>query len=376
MFEHLKLSRWPFVVVPEPALCTFLADRHQFTKDIEALLRNLSRQNASSIHLLWSWFGAGKTHGLYYISNRAKQIQESGQCNLVTIYSEFPLNPRSFVDVYRSLALNLDSEELIHAYLEICTSISAHILEKELRQTSPDLFAALKVLSIGEPSDQDLVMRWIRAEPIPIADCRRVGISKKISSTEDASRLLIAILRMFGLCANSKNYSNSRVLWLLDELQRIDQLPARIRNEINTAIHSVFNARPTGFSILLSFSGQPTDRLPDWFSPELKDRMGPTKVLVLPPMEMLDALTFVRDILTYSRTQEEFIDDPYFPFSEHTCKILIQGIKDRGELKPRSIMQVFGSVLSEADPEIESGDIVVISPEFAMSVLSELVELD
>ena len=64
MFEHLCLKHWPFVVVPEPGFCNFIADREQFRKDIDTLLRNLSRQNASSIHPIWSWFGAGKTHTL------------------------------------------------------------------------------------------------------------------------------------------------------------------------------------------------------------------------------------------------------------------------------------------------------------------------
>ena len=73
MFDHLCLRRWPFVVVPEPSLCNFMADREQFRADLEKLLRSLSRQNASSIHPIWSWFGAGKTHTLYYLSNRPRR---------------------------------------------------------------------------------------------------------------------------------------------------------------------------------------------------------------------------------------------------------------------------------------------------------------
>ena len=223
MLDHLCLQRWPFVVVPEPALCDFIADREQFREDIEKLLRNLSRQNASSIHPMWSWFGAGKTHTLYYLSNRAAQIHKQGTSNLRTIYSEFPRNPRSFVDVYKSFAAQLDREALSEAYLEICTSSEAARHERDLLSASSDLVSALKVLVIGEPVDQDLVMRWLRAEAIPVAECRKLGISKRITSSEDSSRILIAVVRMFGLCANSQNQTNSRLIWLLDELQRIEE---------------------------------------------------------------------------------------------------------------------------------------------------------
>ena len=81
MLDHLCLQRWPFVVVPSPDLCDFIADREQFREDIEKLLRNLSRQSASSIHPIWSWFGAGKTHTLYYLSNRAPKYTAKAHKN-------------------------------------------------------------------------------------------------------------------------------------------------------------------------------------------------------------------------------------------------------------------------------------------------------
>ena len=376
MFDHLCLQRWPFVVVPEPSFCTFIADRELFQEDIEKLLRNLSRQNASSIHPVWSWFGAGKTHTLYYLANRAAQIHNQGTSHLKTIYSEFPRNPRSFVDVYKSFALRLDREALSEAYLEISTSPEAVRLEQDLLAASTDLVSALKVVVFGKPTDQDLAMRWLRAEALPVADCRRLGISMRIASSEDSSRVLIGLVRMFGLSASSQKKINSRLIWLLDELQRIDRLPPRVRDEINTGLHSTFNACPTGFSIILSFSGHPTKTLPAWFSPELKDRIGRTKVTILPPMQTDDALKFVKDILAQSRREENADVDPYFPFSENTCRIIIEDIQKHDELKPRAIMQTFNAVLQEADAQIEAGEIQFVSPELARNVLTELVHLE
>ena len=373
--NHLCLQRWPFVVVPEPAFCDFIADRELLQQDIEKLLRNLSRQNASSIHPIWSWFGAGKTHILYYLSNRATQINRDGESNLRTIYTEFPRNPRSFVDVYKSFALQLDQEVLYEAYLEICTSPEPAHHERDLLSASSDLVSALKILVIGNQPDQDVVMRWLRAEALPVAECRRLGLSKKIASSEESSRILIALVRMFGLSSYSQNRTNSRLIWLLDELQRIERLPRRVRDEINTGLHSTFNACPTGLSMVLSFSGRPTETLPEWFSSELKDRIGRTKVMILPPMQTTDALKFVRDVLAHARQPESTEMNPYFPFSEQTCRMIINDIEKNDELKPRAIMQAFNAVLLEAESKIEAKEIDVVSPELATMVLAELVQL-
>ena len=376
MLSHLCLQRWPFVVVPEPAFCDFIAGREQLREDIEKLLRNLSRQNASSIHPIWSWFGAGKTHTLYYLSNRATQLHREGKSHLQTIYSEFPRNPRSFVDVYKSFALQLDREVLSEAYLEICTSFESAHLERDLQRISSDLVSALRVLVIGNPIDQDVVMRWLRAEALPAAECRRLGISKRIASSEESSRILIALVRMFGLSANPQNQISTRLIWLIDELQRIERVPPRVRDEINTGLHSTFNACPTGFSMILSFSGRPKETLPQWFSPELKDRIGRTKVMILPPLQINDALKFIRDVLAHARAPDSRNVDPYFPFQEQTCRLIIEDIEKNDELKPRAIMQAFNAVLLEADQKIEVKEMNVIPPEFAKNVLAELVQFE
>ena len=375
MLNHLGLQRWPFAVVPEPMFCDFIADREQLQEDIEKILRNLSRQNTSSIHPMWSWFGAGKTHTLYYLSYRAAQLHKAGKSNLHTIYTEFPRNPRSFVDVYKSFALQLDQEVLYEAYLEIYTSSQSSHLERDLLSASPDLVHALRALVGGKSIDQDVAMRWIRGEALPVAECRRLGISKKIASSEESSRILTALVRLFGLSANSQNQIPTRLIWLLDELQRIERVPPRVREEINTGLHSTFNACPTGFSMVLSFSGRPEKTLPQWFSPELKDRIGRTKVMILPPMEINDALKFIRDVLAHARAPKSSNIDPYFPFTEQSCRLIIEDIQKNDELKPRAIMHSFNAVLLEADTRIEAGEMNVISPEFAKDVLAELVHL-
>lgn len=119
-FSHLGLARWPFTVVPDPAACDYLADRAQLRADIDQLLSGLRRHDTSSIHIFWAWFGAGKTHTLYYIRNQIQSFsQDSG---ITSIYTEFPRAPRGFLDVYRAFSGAVDTRLLSSAYLEIATS--------------------------------------------------------------------------------------------------------------------------------------------------------------------------------------------------------------------------------------------------------------
>ena len=98
--------------------------------------------------------------------------------------------------------------------------------------------------------------------------------------------------------------------------------------------------------------------------------------MILPPMQITDALTFVRDVLAHARPPESADIDPYFPFSEKTCRMIIEDIRQNYELKPRAIMQAFGAVLLEADAQIEAKEIQIISPECAKKVLAEQVQLE
>jgi len=161
----------------------------------------------------------------------------------------------------------LDADILINAFLEICTSPDSERLQKQMTLASPDLVNALQVMAVGEKQNQVTAVRWLRAESLPISEFRKVGISQKISSSEEATRILSALIRMLMVSAQCQGRSGARVIWLLDEFQRIERTGARTLEEINTGLHSTFNACPNGLSLFLSFSGRPqSNSLPPWFS--------------------------------------------------------------------------------------------------------------
>jgi hypothetical protein len=374
IFNHLGLMRWPFTTVPDPQYSTFIADRTQLQTDISALLTSLSRRDVSSIHLFWAWFGAGKTHTLYYLANRAAQITEQPLSNaLYTVYTEFPKSARGFVDLYRSFAAGLDMDMLIDAYLEVRTCPHSDRFQRELMLSSPDLFNALQVLAMGEQQDQITALRWLRGEALPVAQLRTIGISQKIITAENSVRTLTTLVNMFGDAARAQGRPGSLILWMLDEFQRITRTGTRVLDEINTGLHSTFNACPNGLSLFLSFSGKPQRNLPAWFSRELRDRIGRTRVMILPPMLLNEALTFVRDVLAQFRPSGFSHPSPYFPFSEDACKAIIEEVDKQSEIKPRAIMQAFSAVLEEADPKMEAKEFDIISPEFAKRALAERI---
>jgi hypothetical protein len=371
-YDHLNLTRWPFLVVPDREYCTFIADRQQLQADISSLLTTLSRRDTSSIHLFWSWYGAGKTHSLYYLANRADELNQQGQQYLLyPIYSEFPKAARSFLDLYRSLVTGLSVETLINAYLQIYTDKKSEQLRKELMLSSPDLVNALHAMTTGESQEHVTAIRWLRAESLPISEFRRIGVSLKINSSEEAIRIISALVAILAVAARLNGNLGSRVIWLLDEFQRVESTGSRALNEINAGLHSTFNACPRGLSIFFSFSGRPQPNSPPpWLNRELRDRIGQTKVIILPPMLPEEALGFVRDVFAQFRTPNFTHENLYFPFTEQTCKVIIEDIRKKGELKPRAIMEAFNAVLEVADPKIENKEMSIINPEFAKRVLA------
>ncbi|MCK4239855.1 MAG: hypothetical protein KAX33_12065, partial [Candidatus Lokiarchaeota archaeon] len=143
-YPHLQLIDWPFRIVPDENFYSFIADRTQLISDIKILQRNLSRRSSSSIHLMWAWFGAGKTHTLRHIEYLCKTEK-----HIIPIYIEFPKTTKNFLDIYRNFISGIDIEMVNNAYLEVFTSQEKEKIQKELDFDFPDLSNALKLLYQG-----------------------------------------------------------------------------------------------------------------------------------------------------------------------------------------------------------------------------------
>jgi hypothetical protein len=176
--------------------------------------------------------------------------------------------------------------------------------------------------------------------------------------------------------ARSKGRQGFRVIWILDEFQRIERCSQSVAREINAGLHSLFNACPAGLTIIISFSGSPdATRLPDWLSPELRDRIGATKVMILPPFQSPEALEFIGEVLAHFRAPNAATTDPFSPFTKEACEYVIAYLAKRSDLRPRIIMHAMHAILEAADSQLEQKKIEVIDRNFAETVLREYVIL-
>jgi len=374
-YPHLHLVDWPFRIVPDESFYSFMADRTQLVSDIKTLLRNLSRRPSSSMHLMWAWFGAGKTHTLHHLEYLCK----TEFTNIVPIYIEFPKSTKNFLDIYRAFISCIDIDTVNNAYLEVFTNPEKDKIQKKLSFDFPDLSNALQLLYQGSPDQQEIVIRWLRTEYREKQILRKIGIVKPIQSAEDAIKVISWLIRLINL-GGTLSEEIRRVLWMIDEYQRIEKLRKPSIDEINSCLHSIFNKCPNGLSIIISFSGYPEEkRLPVWLSPEIKDRIGIEKPLLLPPLSMEEAFKFVEDILTHFRNPSSTLPDKYYPFGKEAIQKVIEIIEDKAKRskrkdqpKPRTIMQFFDTVLREADPLIEDGKMKAIDQEFVSMVLKDV----
>jgi hypothetical protein len=147
---------------------------------------------------------------------------------------------------------------------------------------------------------------------------------------------------------------------LIDEFQRIGELKANVRNEINAGLHAYFNANPTGLSIMLSFSFGKKENVPFLLSNELKSRAEP-ETINLDVLSHGDAVEFLSDLLAQFRLREEA--RWAYPFSQAAVNALIGHIHQRKTLTPRRLMLYANHVLTahllnnpDADGEISAAE--------------------
>ncbi len=367
-YPHMSLKEWPFQIVPDDNFCTFMADRTRAVEDIHALLRNLSRRNTSSIHLIWAWFGAGKTHTLLHICHLCKMQYKS----IVPVYVEFPKSVKSFLDLYRSFATNFNIDIFKDAYLDICTSPNKDQVQKELFMASPDLSNAMKALHMGGLEEHETILRWLRAENLPMNSLKMLGIGKRIDTPESAINVFSWLIKLINMSTNVSEGRFYRILWVIDEFQRIELCRTPVLQEINGCLHAVFNRSPNCFTLFMSFSSKPEKKLPEWLSYELADRIGIEKVITLPPLNSDEAMIFVRDVLNHFRPDGTKLPNPYFPFDEKMISDTVHLIhKKKKELRPRNIMQFLNAILEEAEPLMESGKLAIITSGFAEKILGD-----
>ena len=350
-YPHLKLLDWPFTVVPRMTGPPVWAGRTELRQKVDRLLRTVSRRSPSSLHLMWADFGAGKTHTLYYMNAAAKTN------GMHPAYVEWPKKASTFVDVYRSIASKFPLRVLSTMFWDYAGKVGVDNVLNWADEVYPDFRAILERIYCRD--NNPLLIEWLRAEGgISKRELATIGVRNTIRTSDEAIRAMVILA---GLVANGNQHS--KLLLMLDEFQRIDQLPPRVRRDINAGIHTLFNACPEGLCIVLSFSfGNPAN-IEYLLAEEVISRTDPDSIQ-LPKMTTVEALDFVQEILEHQRLPDG--TDPFFPFTKGGVDAILQ---KTSKLTPREIMKYLDVVLRNADEEIEAGAISMVNSEYALNIL-------
>jgi len=372
-----RLKDWPFREVPEATRCTFVAGRPKLQQTLDRLVAGTGNP-ASSIFLFWASLGAGKTHALYYLIN-----QMTSRELFLPIYSEYPESPSGFVEIYERLARNIEWDVVADACFTLFVEASGETAKglNQIKLVQPDIYRSFFLLAEGEDKAKaQLARRWLRGEQLPRAELKQTGLAQNLSSAGDCASAISVLAKLLGLRQKMSGAGQTpfRLVWIIDECQRLQNTPGRVNQEVNAALQSTFNSTPDHLTIILSFTGKPEKKFPSWLKPELADRIGAKNVILLPPLSKDEARTFLRDLLAHYRSAGKDID-ALFPFSdaavEHMLKRLMKGdlnafglgaLVEQEGIRPRALIKCCQAILEE---HMEKKASLPIDEKFAASVL-------
>ena len=347
MLDDACFSATPFTVMADQDSSKHWAGRAKELKRIDRILKRLSRRNESSLDIVWAKLGAGKSHTLYYLAHRIEKQDEGCLCVVV----EIPEQIRKFRDLYVRIIKNIPLDRLAKTLLEA----GADALPEDLRR-------AAHAIVHGGQLERNFASQWLRGERPDLRQLRKAtGIGNRIESDADAAEIFSSVL-------GGLRSGGARVYLMLDEFQRIDKLPVRIRSPITATLRSLLSRNPRDFSVFLAISSMMEQSALMMVPEELKSIMGMQASVTLPEMDEDEAVEFVRGRLEHFRPPE-YSGDEFAPFGREA---VVQGIKmiaraDTANLIPRTILQVMG-VLYDDTPR--SGE--MLDADSVVEILEDL----
>ena len=340
-FEVINLREWPFSVPVTLGGAQVWAGRPEFPKRAQRLVWSASRVPSSRLILLWSSFGAGKTHALRHLESLAGNSK-----TLVPIFAVVPAGVKSFVDVYRSIATPVVARpEFRERGLRLMPA------SDEIRS---DVDRAAISVAARPPAEAAVASAWLRAERVPITELRRVGLSRRIETTTDAVE---ALQQIFGTLTSG---DSRHVLLLVDEVQELSSLGQRL-NECMSALHKVFDQSSSGLTIVLSFTTTSQATVRGIVGDALFSRVSES--LTLPVLTPDEGYEFGRELIAAHSLE---VSRAPFPFTEGALRGVVQRVGDsRVDLTPRELIKAFDYVLRETLYDLETGSIRAIDEALA-----------
>jgi hypothetical protein len=317
-----------FSNVGSQSACTCWAGRPAIKDSLQKLRRSMQRLPESTLDLMWANLGAGKTHTLLYFQ-RCCAIEKP---SVISAFVEMPEQIGSFLDLYRRLVGALPLERLAEAVVKAQSS-------------APDpLYRAANVLLNGGTDERRIIAEWLLAGRPTIRELKQCsGITARIEDDTAATDMMCAICAAFA-------ESQTRLLFLVDEYQRVGVLRQQARDRVLSSLRTVFSRSPSYFSMILSVHSLVEQNALEFVPPELKTLIGRRPTISLPAMDSDDAEAFVRGRFSCFRPSG-FTGGPTDPFSPDAVRAVIQFMSGEADapLSPRELLQAFGFIFGRAE---------------------------
>jgi hypothetical protein len=322
--DSFGFREWPFANVPTKERgVTLWADRAIARGQIDLILDDWVNTQRSSITLMWADLGSGKTHTLYNLRARCEGA------GLLCFYVLLPTTITEFMGLYRAIARELDWTKVPISNFPN-SGWSALNLKKILTW----------YLSDADVVRQNLAQRWLNADKLRQSECQMLGVARPISSPEEGVDVL-------ALTVNSMTASGKRTVIMIDEYQRVAEGKRKHLQEIGHGIHTLYNACPNRFSLVLSCATGMSDDYTMVLTPELVSRLS-TKRIELPYLSVEDIVCYMRDLFAHYRDSAAKHKDAFSPLTEQIARefgdFLLNGLN--GETTPRRINEAFDDLLS------------------------------
>jgi hypothetical protein len=342
-YENFNLIEWPFRTAADESFASIWAGRVKTKEQLIRLLKKMTLFPKSSLHVFWANFGMGKTHTLYHLKYRCSLT--NGQ--IIPIYAVMPKQSKGFLELYRDIIqafLSAEMRDYLGKQLMDVgqNSKGASMALLPMFSKSPGVVRALLALRNGDIEETTAAMQWLTAQPgLDSRSMKSIGVTYRIRTPEDAINALSALINL----AVWGGKQQKQLLLMIDEFQRIGELRPNIISQINSSLHTVFNAHPTGLQLVLTFSVGNKENVDYLLSAELKSR-AELQPINLDFLSHEEAIGFLADLLGQFRVN---LNDqrPFYPFSLTSVNAMLVTIAQKKTLTPRRIMQYANYVLTE-----------------------------
>lgn len=332
-----------------------------------------SMPTKSAMHtMIYGDYGSGKTHTLNYIAG----FLSEQKLDILPIFVGSPrIDMKSDPsDLYRSIIQAMSISNIFSVFVKVFDSVQHKINEtQDLYKRvdaidevvkNRDLSSVLYKYTTSRPAEDFLVAKWLSGEKLSAKEKGTLQVMKDNSDPNTAIQTLKSLLTLF------KTISRKYVLLLLDEMEKLVDLPLRRQNDFQDFLRQLVG-QDTYVSVIIAFSiaGGGLEQTIPMYQPTspVGTRVGyPQNYIELKEFDDPERMkTFVRELIAALRDPkadienlvkkaksltEEKIGD-FFPFTDDAVELIFQRSTQgriRKLLLPRDLQITMTACLGDA----------------------------